>query len=413
MKVADFFVNIGIKGNVQVKNALSAVHSSLTDAKESSMGLKAGILGAVVALEEITRRSVTSAIDLQNFARATGLSTEELQKWNYWAEINNVKREEMTSTIKNLQSAQAALRLGVGITPGMLYFGLNASHDPLQMINDIQRKFHEIGNDQAKIAEARFMAKDLIGGDTMFGALRSGTVGFSGLTSQMMLTGEEIKKLTDLGKEWVGVWETISGVTQKTVGNNLAKPLTGFVHALRDAVVEIAELTDALSTAMNRKDFGASNLSTELKLAGAGMAAAGLIFAPFTTILIGLVAALNDFHKYTHGEQSDFFGNLSAIKGLLTNKEPKVSDYLTGPAKEKAEADERSKYNDAILNLLSFGFAGKSAQEQPAKQGDINITMHNNIDGVVDPEEIAKHFSTQVENAWWQNPAVNQGTPSK
>jgi len=247
VKVADLFINIGLKGGKKVKDGMLEVGKALSGLKLTAFEAKAGIFGAVLALEEMTRRSVGAAVDLKNFAGSTGLSTQELQKWNYWAEMNDIKAEEMTGTIRGLQQAQAALALGEGVPAGAVYFGLNQNQNAIGMLNEIQKKIRAIGNDQKEIAKATYMLNTLGISPDLVAAFRIGSVGFGGLRKEMVLTGEEQKKLLDLNREWHSFWLTLKGTAAKTTANDLAGPIKETVSVLKNAVLEISDLIHKLS----------------------------------------------------------------------------------------------------------------------------------------------------------------------
>lgn len=426
MKIAELFIQLAIKGAGKAKEGLTGVHKALQGARDTSWELKAGIFGAVVALEEITRRAVLSAVDLKNFAGATGLSTLELQKWGYWAEINDVKAENMASTIKGLQAAQSALRLGQGVPAGAVYFGLNQANNPIEMMGEIQKKLRQIGTDQKEIGNARTMAATLGISDDMFAALRIGTVGFAGLRKEMMLTGKEQQELLKLNRQWNDFWLTLKGSSNKTVANDLAGPVTDFVHTLRNAVVEVAELSDKFNKAVGR--MGKSD-QVKLKAAFEGLALAVVAaFAPLGPLIAGIVllaGALDQIYKYTHGEKS--------LIGDPATDQTKMQSYrdvskIGGASSDIAKNKGQFGVAAGPLGMMakfgewlgSGGMGAKLANDflAPRGAGDMNVDvkMTNHITEAGNAKDSGDAIQKALTNAVFQNPAVTsylKGQPQK
>lgn len=412
MKIAELFIQLGIKGARVTKDALTGVHGALAGARDTSWELKAGIFGAVVALEEITRRAVLSAVELKNFAGATGLSTQELQKWGYWAEINDVKAENMASTIKGLQSAQSALRLGQGVPAGAVYFGLNQSNNPIEMMAEIQKKLRAIGNDQKEIGNARTMASTLGISDDMFAALRIGTVGFAGLRKEMMLTGKEQQELLKLNRQWTQFWLTLKGESNKTIANNLAAPITDFVHTLRNAVIELGELSSQFNKALGQlgsKD--ANRLKVAFQAIALAITAAFAPLGPYVAAIVLLANALDQIYKYTHGEKS-LLGDLPADQAKMQGY--RDASKIGGTSADIAKNKDQFGATAGPLGMLaSLGEwltgAPKTAGGAQLGAGDTNVNLKvtNHIAGVQNDKEMVSALTQAISSAVFQNPALN------
>lgn len=405
MKIAELFINLGIKGNVKTRDALAGVHGALQEAKNTSWELKAGIAGAVFALEEITRHAVGTANDLKAFAGATGLSTDELQKWGYWAEINNVKAENMASTIKNLQALQSDLLLGQGDAAGANYFGLSSGQSQFQLFEALQKKLREIGNDAKEIGKARTMASRLGITDDMFAALRIGTVGFAGLTKQMTLTETEWKKLNVLGQEWTKFWLTISGTTDKSIANNLTGPIIDAVHVLKNAVTELGDLGDQFHKAL--KKFSPNEI-TALKLAFEALAAGMVLaFAPLGPWILGVAAlakVLDEVHKFKNGEKNIFSDDKNEIERMKAEKYTK-EDYRRDLV---AIPKDAGLWLASLLGLTLKDRPGFGEKEQMGPPAPVTVHITNHNHDVKDGEHLGEQMSKQIINAVIQSPAFNQ-----
>lgn len=240
MKVADLFIGIGVKDNTKTKEVLTGVHNQLKDIFSSSLALKAGLLGGLVGLEEFTRRSVDTAMDLDSFSRATGLSSMELQKWGSIARVNNVSFEEMENAIKAVQNAQAAMRLGKGVPEWAAWFKLDPTKNPFQVFEQLHQKIQTVSKDEKELGTARLLASGVLG-DKMFAMLSSGTrdVGwFKGLE----MSTRETDKLVGLGREWIKLWETFRLDGAKVL-SEFAIPLSEVLKEIRSTVHALAQFT--------------------------------------------------------------------------------------------------------------------------------------------------------------------------
>lgn len=404
--VASLFIDLGVKGGKSVISALSASTNALRSVKNTSIEAKAGIFGALYALEQISSAAVQSAVNLNKFENATGLSAQKLQQWSYWAEINNVKAEEMTSTIKGLQNAQAALALGENVPAGAGYFGLNQNNDPIEMLSEVQKKLKEIGNDQKEIAKARYMASTLGFSDDMFAALRKGTQGFGGLNKNMTLSGKEQQELVELDRTWTKFWLTVRGTTAKGIARG-STPLTAIVDQLKEETVEAGKAVDKFFTIMEGK---------------------GSLTERWAAVIEKSNASLNKnslFDFFKRGMPA--LQGLDVIPALLRGGDKAIQTgreawqnfrhpMLGPPTKEDSKSFPNRLSTEDQAALWSRNIKGISPQNNApsgTKGNSPTIIINNNIDGAQDPQTIVDILLDRIGEAFYQNAAVNQqGQPA-
>lgn len=124
MNVGELFVSLGVKGTDKTIQAFTQVKTGLGDVASLSIEAKAGILGALYAFEHLTAASGAAGTNLTNFNALTGISTQNLQQWQYAARQAGVSADEMNSSMKGVQSAMTNMLLGNGQPAG---FGAVAS----------------------------------------------------------------------------------------------------------------------------------------------------------------------------------------------------------------------------------------------------------------------------------------------
>lgn len=116
MKVGELFVGLGIKGSEKTIGAISGITKGLGEAKTMSLETKAGILGMMYALEQLTARSNKAGTDLKNFTLQTGLSAKTLQQWEYAGALAGASADEVANSLKTVQDKMT----------DMVKFGKNA-----------------------------------------------------------------------------------------------------------------------------------------------------------------------------------------------------------------------------------------------------------------------------------------------
>ena len=133
----------------KIKSELSsAVDKLASDVKKTSVA----VAGIITALGGITYSAANTADELNTLSKVTGLSTEELQRFNYASELVDVSTETLQTSLKRLvrsmQSAQggsgdafdAFKELGVNITDaaGQLRSNEDVFYDVIDALGNIE-----------------------------------------------------------------------------------------------------------------------------------------------------------------------------------------------------------------------------------------------------------------------------------
>lgn len=119
MTVGELFLNLGIKGTKKTVDELDGVRKNLKEVGAMSLEAKAAIVGAVYALERMFAKSGQAGTNLTNFTALTGLSTKQLQQWQYAARQAGVSNEEFEGSLKGVQGAMTNMLLGKGAPEGL------------------------------------------------------------------------------------------------------------------------------------------------------------------------------------------------------------------------------------------------------------------------------------------------------
>lgn len=130
MNIADLFVSLGIKGADKTLSTMKDVKVSIADIGSTSLATKAALVGMMYGLERLMSNSMTTGNNLMQFATATGLSAESLQRWQYAARQAGVQGEELTSSVEAVQKSIVNMMLGKGNPEGMRMVANSVGIDP-------------------------------------------------------------------------------------------------------------------------------------------------------------------------------------------------------------------------------------------------------------------------------------------
>lgn len=119
MDIGSLFLSLGIKGTEKTLGALTGVKKGLSETASLSLEAKAGILGAMYALEQLFAASGHAGTELTNFNALTGQSVQTLQQYEYAARQVGVSNQEVDSSFKNLQSTMTKTLMGEGAPKGL------------------------------------------------------------------------------------------------------------------------------------------------------------------------------------------------------------------------------------------------------------------------------------------------------
>lgn len=119
MNIGELFIQLGIKGTDKTVSALGDVGKGLKNTASLSLEAKAGIIGAMYALEKLFSASGQKGTDLTNLNTLIGVSTKTLQQYQYAARQVGVSNQEVDGTFKSLQSTMTKTLMGEGAPKGL------------------------------------------------------------------------------------------------------------------------------------------------------------------------------------------------------------------------------------------------------------------------------------------------------
>ena len=280
--VGELFINLGIKGTEKTIGSLQNVTVGMGDLKSMSLEAKAGIIGALYALEQFGHTSLVLGTNLSNTSTLIGVSTKKLQEYDYAAQQANVSQQEMEQTLKSLQALAKNVNLGHGIPEWLGRFAqvmgkpVNAelfksyALDPTKAVQDLQ-KYAALEKDTAF---KNLVLSSFNIGDAMKVALDKQVFNAKNFAAAPVLSDAQIKNLneTNIGiKNLISALDKMAADLTAAFGPNLLKTLELLVTDLDILIKLMTPFVEALSKLLPTKGkLGNQGVDSGLSFDGGG-----------------------------------------------------------------------------------------------------------------------------------------------
>jgi len=145
VKIAELFVNLGLKGDDKATKGLSNVNKGLKEIGSTSLAVKAAIVGVIYGLQKMMMDSAQVGTGMTNFNALTGLSTQRLQEWQYAARQAGVSSDDLAGSVKGVQNSMTNMLLGKGAPEGLsmlankVGFDKNRARDTFYVMEQMQK----------------------------------------------------------------------------------------------------------------------------------------------------------------------------------------------------------------------------------------------------------------------------------
>ncbi len=244
MKIAQFFIGLGVKGDGKSRNAIFGVNKSLAEVKSMSLGAKAAIAAAIFGLERLMSSSAKSGTNLLNFASITGLSAKNLQQWQYAARQAGISSDSLQGSVESVQKAITNMRLhnqapaGFGIFADKVRLDNKRIDDTFYMLEKMQEFSQKVRPDlAANILGSMGLSSDVIAGMT-----------------RNVFNEDVFKKAPIFNDKTVGrlnkvdaAWGNLGHQIQMTIGQLSADHGLGVIQELGKTAKEVAGLINGLA----------------------------------------------------------------------------------------------------------------------------------------------------------------------
>ncbi len=250
MKVADLFVDITLKGGNKVADGLSGVKNWLTDITASGLAAKAAIIGAVYALERMTKASGQFGNDVKNLSVLTGIDTTKIQQWAEYMRLGGASAEDAHQALLAASKTQA--EIAKGNYPSGLGRILSVTQTNLQDVINNPLKFAEMVKKYIETSKEDISlinnAVESVGGTAGFITAVRRNPGKDIYNIKANIADEnQIKKLAQVNQAWSDFEKTLSRF-RDTLTADWGLPL---INGLNKALEIAKELSQWLGKIFN------------------------------------------------------------------------------------------------------------------------------------------------------------------
>lgn len=326
MKIAELFVGLGVKGAEQTGKALVGVKTGLSEVKSTSLETKAAILAVVYGLEQLMSQSAQMGTGLLNFSSLTGLSAQELQKWQYAARQAGVSGDELTSSLKAVQNITTNALLGKGAPEGwaMVANKVGLAKDKMRDTFYVMQKLQQFAQSVPQDVGNNMLKSFGISENTI-AAMRRNAFTPDVMAKAPTYSDREIGQLNKVDVAWSNLGNKI----QMAFGHLTSKHGMELVGDITKMTAQVIKLADALLI-----------LSERVK-----------VFKYISEFVGGTADALKEITGFVEGKRN-FFGEEKDEKGVTKKKhaeggffnrlftEQHFEDFITDGLKD-AKAQEQ------------------------------------------------------------------------
>jgi len=140
MKVAEIFAKLGFDVD---NRPLEAFTDNLKSVARELTITMAAATAALYAIDRFVASFVRGSLAMDNFRRQTGLSVQELQKWQSAASLSNIgmEAEQVTQSIQALQQNMIQItRFGSGNMRPFAILGIDPRNSPFEVLEQLRQK---------------------------------------------------------------------------------------------------------------------------------------------------------------------------------------------------------------------------------------------------------------------------------
>jgi len=416
MQISELFVSLGVKGSEKTIEAFAKVGSGIRNVATMSLEAKAAIIGATYALEQFMSNSATRGTDLSNLSTYLGVSTKQLQQWQYAAQQAGESGEEFTSSLKSVYDKVAQMRLGGQRPPWFALFAQTVGGF------DFEKSYHDIFYTLGKLQQfAQSNVNTLVQNpilkgfglsDNTIAAMRKGVFNQGNFEKAPLYSDKEIANLTQVKV----LWDNLETKVEMFFGHFTAANGKQIVKDLSDLTDQVLKLAVAFESLLEKLQV--------FQILGNATAGWNKIFDAIngkhenTSDQRNLDKIYSDIQKYSNRniedtkKSSDNFDTsiFSSIKENISNSWKYLNPQL----------EQSTDFKDTLNNLFNFLPNNQNNVISPpvpynrnSQGGTQNTTINQNLNFQHEGKEygqIKDSMNQSVMLAWKQLSAQSQAT---
>jgi len=296
MKVGEFVVELLANANTVT---LKQFGSELGQLPLKSVAAIAALAGVSWQLKEMAGQAMDTALRFQDFSAKTGLSWQELQKWEIVAKQANVSAENVASSIESIARASSDIRMGKGNVAPFQMLGIDPSNNPFKILEQLREKVKDMNRPTAV-----------------------------NLLSQMGISPDMMKVLTLSDEKFRSYSKTVKGLSADQV-ESLQKAKLALVQLGMVAQQVGATVVTHLVRAFETMKTALQGVTLYMPALVVAVGALVIAFAPVTAAIVGLLLLFDDLASYMRGDGSVIGDMLDAFE-KIKNKGGTAGNTLKG-----------------------------------------------------------------------------------
>ncbi len=354
MNLGEFFVTLGFNADtLKVKDFAKAVGGLPLDI---AAGI-AALAGIDYELLKVTQDAMAAAVSFQLFGNQTGLSWQELQKWQIVAQQANVSADAVSSSVTAISRGLAEIRLGRGNIAPYQILGIGTNQNAFQILDQLRQRLKGLEPSMATNLIAQMgldpsMINVLKLSNEEFGRLSKTVAGMSGDQEGSFLRAKQ--HLVQFG------------LVAKYLGYDVVDHLLFGLELLWKTMMKIQGIVPALI----------------VLVAGLGIA-----FAPVTAAVVGLLLVLDDLAVYFQGGNS-VLG--AAIEGMK-----KLGEAIKNDLGGLSALGKIATLGSMLVNPI--GTAGGIVGSAAALIVNQNVNVH--VQSTAPAHDVAKEVKAHIDRA--------------
>lgn len=283
MKIGELFVQLGIKADTA---KLVQFTEGLGGTVLKAAALVTALAGVSLAFKDVLQDAMNTSMALQQFEAQTGMSGQQLQRWQMMAERSGTSADAVTSSVEALQRAMTEIRLGGGNVKPFQMLGIDVNQSPFAALEQVRSRIKGMDRGMANNLVSQLgINPEMIRLLTMTNAQLRAMNG-----DDLIISDRNRKKFAETKVELIKLRQELTYFAQNFIASLIptGKEFTAIILQWKDALKALGVVAIAVAAA----------------------------FMPITAAIIGLILILQDLDTYTRGGDSVFGSLIDPIKKL-------------------------------------------------------------------------------------------------
>lgn len=372
MNIGEFFVELGANADTK---SVKEFGSELLDLPIKSAVAIAALAKITLEFQQMAAAAIEAAVGFQLFTAQTGLSSQELQRWQLVAEQANVSGQAVQGSIIGLQRNIAEIAMGRGNISPFQLLGIDPRQNAFAVLDQLRDRIRGLDratavNLMSQMGIDPSMIQLLSLSNDQFKTLEANIVGMTAKQQAAFLQTKQ--SLVQLSQAFRGL------------GYQILEIVAPYAERLVNIFLMLVHWTESLVSGVQQ--FIRLLASVPGNIAAIGIALAPLFITtfPLTGALIALLLVLDDLSVYGRGGKS--------VTGLAIEGLQKLGKEIS---------DMLLKWPKLATFAMTFGSAlagapmAAGAAQKLVQQNQVNINVHSTADA----EETARQTKSKFDQA--------------